>query len=186
MASDSYDIVAHNGVIVELVDATNTFVLDVKGKATLAGDVIRVDINSGQTGKALAVYDESATLLYSVDKAGNVAFAGTSTATGGGVSVITAQADDTLITARAGVVRLNKATAGAYTIADPVAADEGKRILVVSMTAAAHVITAATSGFNGKGSSGTATYGAAIGNTVELACIQQKWIATVKTGVTIA
>jgi hypothetical protein len=55
------------------------------------------------------------------------------------------------------VVTLSKGSVAAITLADAVAGDVGKCIIVHSSSAYAHVITAATSGFNGKGSSGTAT-----------------------------
>jgi len=94
---------------------------------------------------------------------------------------------DGAITAKQGTVLLSKGTAGAITIADPIAGvDDGKLLRVVTLTAAAHVITDSTSGFNAKGSSGTATFTAAIGNAVLLEAYNGFWYAVAKTGVAIA
>lgn len=91
------------------------------------------------------------------------------------------------ITTKIGTAILSKGTAGAYTIANPTATtDDGKRLKITSTTAAAHVITDATSGFNNKGSSGTLTFGAAIGNSCTLFAYQGKWYVTSKVNVTVA
>ena len=61
------------------------------------------------------------------------------------------------------------------------------RFLVFSSTVAqAHVITSPVVGFNGKGSSGTATFGAAKGNAVGLLGINGNWYVIFNIGVTIA
>jgi hypothetical protein len=81
--------------------------------------------------------------------------------------------------------------AGGYGISAPVAGgpgvgQDGQILIISSTTAHAHVITSAVDGFNAKGSSGTATFGAAIGNSVTLLAYNGHWYAIVKTGVTIA
>jgi hypothetical protein len=91
---------------------------------------------------------------------------------------------DGAITLESGVVLLTKASAGAITIAVP--DHDGQHLYVVAGSAQAHVITQATDGFNAKGSSGTATFTAALGNTVELVSLNGHWWAVTKTGVTIA
>src|SRR5262249_35010786 len=66
---------------------------------------------------------------------------------------------DGAITILEGTVVLSKGTAAAITLAAPTAGaqsaggDDGKVLRVVSTTAAAHVITSGTDGFNAKGSS---------------------------------
>lgn len=87
----------------------------------------------------------------------------------------------------AGTYRITKATAAALTIAAPTTpAQDNIVIEIYSTTAAAHVITCSTDGFNAKGSSGTATFGASIGNSVKLRADTGHWLAVVKTGVTTA
>jgi D-arabinose 5-phosphate isomerase GutQ len=93
---------------------------------------------------------------------------------------------DGAITIRDGLVILSKGSAAAITITAPALTDNGKRLVIVTSTAQAHVITSATVGFNAKGSSGTATYTAAIGNSVTLEAYNGNWYTSVKTGVTIA
>lgn len=91
---------------------------------------------------------------------------------------------DGAITINSGTVLLTKGSAAAITIAVP--DQDGQTITVITTTAQAHVITQATVGFNAKGSSGTVTYTAAIGNSVTLTSYNGNWYAPVKTGVTLA
>jgi hypothetical protein len=94
---------------------------------------------------------------------------------------------DGAITISPGIIALTKGTAAAITIAAPTAVThDGYLIWVYTETAAAHVITCATVGFNLKGSSGTVTFTAAIGNAVLLCARNGNWIALTKTGVTLA
>ena len=93
-------------------------------------------------------------------------------------------AGDGAITVNSGLVVLSKASAAAITIALP--DQDGQWIWVVTSTAQAHVITQGTDGFNAKGSSGTATFTAAIGNGCLLFSQGGHWWALVKTGVAIA
>lgn len=91
---------------------------------------------------------------------------------------------DGAITIKTGLVLLTKGSAAAITIAVP--DQDGQVLYVVTTTAQAHVITQGTVGFNAKGSSGTCTYTAAIGNAVMLVSYNGNWYAPVKTGVTLA
>lgn len=94
---------------------------------------------------------------------------------------------DGAITVAPGTIKITKGTAAAITLAAPTTpAQDGIIIEVFSTTAAAHVITCASDGFNAKGSSGTATFGAQIGNYLKLRAEGGHWLALVKTGVTIA
>jgi len=72
-----------------------------------------------------------------------------------------------------GVAMLTKAGIGAYTLAVPTV--DGSILYCVSTTANAHVITQATVGFNAKGSSGTITFGGAIGDSVTLVSYSGNW-----------
>lgn len=91
---------------------------------------------------------------------------------------------DGAITLSSGIVILSKGSAAAITIALP--DQDGQQLYVVTSTAQAHVITQGTDGFNAKGSSGTCTYTAAVGNAVMLISQGGHWWAPVKTGVTLA
>lgn len=92
-----------------------------------------------------------------------------------------------------GVYSVTKGSAAALTLAAPVAGapsaggDDGCIITVVSETAFAHVITQGTVGFNAKGASGTATFGAAKGNGLQLIARNGNWwVLGANVGVTIA
>lgn len=112
-------------------------------------------------------------------------FAGIQVLSADGAITVTAGAMKTLVS-------ITKATAAAITIAAPTAGlpsaggNDGQEIVVVSETAAAHVITSGTDGFNAKGSSGTATYGAAKGNVLRIVARNGHWWTVGNTGVTIA
>lgn len=100
------------------------------------------------------------------------------------ITVLTALA----IGVKASIVILNcSALNNLLTIADPIAgADDGKILRILDITGKAHVITDATSGFNGKGSSGTLTFGTAAGDYVELIAYGGKWYTGAISGVTAA
>jgi hypothetical protein len=94
---------------------------------------------------------------------------------------------DGAITIQNAVVLLSKAGAGAITIAAPTAGThDGILIEVITLTAQAHVLTSGVEGFNDKGSSGTVTWTAAIGNSVTLRAWNGNWYTVVKNGVTVA
>lgn len=94
---------------------------------------------------------------------------------------------DGAITIANSTVYLTKGSAAAITIAAPTAGThDGLEIWVIAGSAQAHVITCSTVGFNAKGSSGTVTYTAAIGNAVVLKAYNGNWYTPVKTGVTVA
>lgn len=79
---------------------------------------------------------------------------------------------------------LTKASAGAYTLAAPYA--DGARLLIVSTTAAAHVITCSP-GLNGLGASGdVATASAAIGNYIQLISRSGIWWIVANLNFTVA
>ena len=85
------------------------------------------------------------------------------------------------ITAKSGIVILDCASAAtALTIADPIAgADDGKLLTIIDIVGKADIITDATSGFNGKGSSGTLTFtDAKPGQAVQLVAYGGLWYTT--------
>lgn len=94
---------------------------------------------------------------------------------------------DGAITNKEGIVVFTKGSAGAITLADPTATtDDGKRMICIAGSAQAHVITNAADGFNAKGSSGTVTYTAALGNSCTLVAHAGHWYVVNNTGVTVA
>ena len=64
--------------------------------------------------------------------------------------------------------------------------DDGKVLTVISKTAKAHIITCASVGFNAKGSSGTVTFGGAVGDTAVFVAVGGNWYVKDKINVTIA
>ena len=72
---------------------------------------------------------------------------------------------------------LTDATAGSYTLATPGSADAGKRLLIVSTTAAAHTVTAAANIIkDGSGTTGdTINFAAHIGAAAELLALNGAW-----------
>lgn len=85
-----------------------------------------------------------------------------------------------------GLVILNKAGAIAATLASPAATtDDGKLLVIVSITAQAHTVTL-TAGFNGGGASkDVATFGGAIGDGLVLVAYQGKWYILTSTNITL-
>lgn len=100
---------------------------------------------------------------------------------------VTLAAADGAISVKQGVVVITKATAAALTLAAPTATtDDGKVLRIVSSTAAAHTVTQTTPGFNGgTTTSDVATYGAAIGNEMEIVAYNGVWLVANLTGVTL-
>jgi hypothetical protein len=79
--------------------------------------------------------------------------------------------------ATSGVVLLTKATAGAYTLALPAAADDGKKLLICNGTAAAHVVTLPSESlYDGTATpKDTLTFTAQIGASIQLVAINQTY-----------
>jgi co-chaperonin GroES (HSP10) len=83
---------------------------------------------------------------------------------------------DGAITIAPSSIFLSKGSAAAITIAAPTATThDGIIIRIVAISAQAHVVTCATVGFNAKGSSGTLTFGGAIGDSVVIEAYQGNW-----------
>lgn len=89
------------------------------------------------------------------------------------------------IPVNSGVYVITKGSAGAYTLAAPVSGqDDGKEILIVASTAFAHTVTVPANKFNG--TLHIATYGAAIGNNLNVVAYQSVWYVVLpSTGVTL-
>jgi hypothetical protein len=105
----------------------------------------------------------------------------------GRVGVKQAITGDGAITIQNATVYLSKASAAAITLAAPTSGThDGIRITVIALTAQAHVITSGVDGFNAKGSSGTATMGGAIGDSVTFEADSGHWYTVSKINVTIA
>lgn len=120
--------------------------------------------------------------------AGAVTFNGAVTMNGEFAHAAAAYGADGAITQRSGVVVITKGTAAALTLADPSTADNFKRLVIISATAAAHTVSnAAGSGLNAGGAaSDVATYGSAIGNAMELVAYGGKWLVVSLRNVTLA
>ena len=94
---------------------------------------------------------------------------------------------DGAISDKTALVTLSKAGVGAYTLAAPVATtDDGKVLTLLATSANAHVVTSAVVGFNAKGSSGTLTFGGAIGDTAILVAKGGNWYLKSRVNVTAA
>jgi hypothetical protein len=100
---------------------------------------------------------------------------------------VTAAAADGAITIQSGIVVITKGTACALTLGTPTTAQNGTLIRIISATAAAHTVTAATIGFNAAGGSGdVGTFGAAIGNGFSCVAYGGQWLVLTNTNVTFA
>ena len=130
---------------------------------------------------------------------GGVTLTGTQTLTNktitGGTStakeVVTAydgSTGHTAIAIAAGVARLTKADAGAYTLAAPAAADDGTVLRIVAGTDAAHVVTiASTSLLDGTSTAkGKCTTAAYIGSGITVVAVNQKWMLVSNVAATLA
>lgn len=92
------------------------------------------------------------------------------------------------ITIKAGTVVVTKAGACAMTLAAPAKADNGKRLIIDSHTAQAHVLTV-TGGLRGAGTGvDVGTFGGAIGDGIELYAYNGAWypVPGTNTNVTFA
>lgn len=95
---------------------------------------------------------------------------------------------DGAIAINSGTAVLTKATAGAYTLAAPTAAQAGTRLTITSRTAAAHVITATGLIHDGVvgGAKNTATFAAFVGASIDLVAVNLLWHVVSKNAVTVA
>lgn len=106
----------------------------------------------------------------------------------GGLGAVQAITGDGAITiANYALVILSKGSAAAITLAAPTAGTHDRfEITIVAASAQAHVVTCSTVGFNAKGSSGTLTFTAAIGNSVVLVAYNGNWYTKATRNVTAA
>jgi hypothetical protein len=94
---------------------------------------------------------------------------------------------DGAITIQSGTVVITKGTAAALTLGTPTAAQNGTVIRIISTTAAAHTVTAATIGFNAADAAGdVGTFAAAIGNGFSCVAYGGEWYVLTNTNVTFA
>ena len=106
---------------------------------------------------------------------------------GNHIMAASAKATDGAIAAAPATIFITKGSAlGSSTVANPTATThDGYRIKIVSTTAYAHVVSFNSGKING-GSLTTATFGAAIGNTLCVVAYQGVWYAVENIGVTIS
>ncbi|MGH9685284.1 MAG: hypothetical protein ACRD4S_16940 [Candidatus Acidiferrales bacterium] len=89
------------------------------------------------------------------------------------------------IAQKQGIVTLTGAAALAMTLANPVAgADDGKILRIISKAAFANTVVV-TTGYSG-GTNKTATFGAAVGNLLDLVALGGVWYQLPSTGITIS
>lgn len=96
---------------------------------------------------------------------------------------------DGAITVKQGVCTIAKTVAGvvAATLADPTdVTDDYKRLVIINGQAQANTVTSASSFGGGGAGKDVATFGAAIGNTLELMAFGGKWYVLGNYGVTLA
>ncbi len=96
-----------------------------------------------------------------------------------------AYAADGAINIKNGTAFITKGTAAALTLAAPVAGtDDGRELLIVSATAAAHTVTTPANAING--ADHIATFGAAIGNVIHLVAYNGVWYMVSQIGITLS
>lgn len=119
---------------------------------------------------------------------GTLSVSGIITATGGLKSpVVTISGDGAITITPNTTVVLSKGSAAAITLAAPTnSTHDGYIVRAVAISAQAHVITGSVDGFNAKGSSGTLTFGGAIGDSVTLVAMGGHWYTLDKVNVTVA
>lgn len=111
-------------------------------------------------------------------------FEGSVAATGGFVQRVVRFGADGEIALGGGLAVLTKETAGAYTLAAPKHADDGRELIITAGTAAAHVVTT-DPGFNGSATTNTATFGGSKGATLRLLALGGEWLVMSAESVTL-
>jgi hypothetical protein len=117
---------------------------------------------------------------------------GVITAVDNAIGNVEVKAADGAVASTQGNVMITKGTAAALTLAAPVAGlpsaatpgNDGQMLRVVSTTAAAHVITFPANKLNSNKT--TATFGAAVGNSLVLIAYQGIWYVVASVGITLA
>ena len=103
------------------------------------------------------------------------------------VTTVNLAAANGAITIENSTVVITKGTAAALTLGIPTTAQNGTTIKVISSTAAAHTVTAATIGFNAANTSGdVGTFGGAIGDGFSFVAYGGEWLVLTNTNVTLA
>jgi hypothetical protein len=189
-------VLVGSGEVVDLQGEADSLILDADNDTTISAptdDQIDIEINgaddftfTANTFTALSGSTSATNPIAETTAASGVTIDGLLIKDGiiGTTQAITG---DGAITIQNAVVLLSKAGAGAITIAAPTAGThDGILIEVITLTAQAHVLTSGVEGFNDKGSSGTVTWTAAIGNSVTLRAWNGNWYTVVKNGVTVA
>jgi hypothetical protein len=108
--------------------------------------------------------------------------------TGSHKEVVEIEAASGAINIKSGVAVVTLGSAAALTLAAPLAGvDDGSVLTIVSTTAQAHTVTQTTPGFNGGGTaSDVGTFGAAIGNSMQLVAYNGIWYTVALRNVTLA
>lgn len=153
----------------------------------LAGSTIATNTIAETTAASGVTIDGVLLKDSGVTASGGVTANVTGTLIGGQQDTTVAITGDGAITIAPSSVFLSKGSAAAITLAAPTAVThDGYIIRVVAISAFAHVITGSVDGFNAKGSSGTITFGGAIGDSVTLEAKGGHWYTVGKVNVTVA
>jgi len=163
------------------IGATDTTIVLTSGTSVVVGSFILVDseyvrvlditntpsirVQRGQLGTLAVAHD---TLAYAVSGA-------SSDFSVKPAARLYSYGQDGAIVVAPGLHQLTKATAGAYTIADPSKAQDGDTMVFTSATAAAHVITGTTIWDGTATVNTTLTFAAVIGASCTLVAEQGKW-----------
>lgn len=96
---------------------------------------------------------------------------------------------DAIVVKTGTVMVLNASAADLMTLANPTSGgpgigDDGKTLTIISNTAFAHTITTGAHGINGN--KNIATFGAAIGNLIELKAYNGAWYMVLQIGITLS
>lgn len=171
-----------SGQAVDLNGEAAGLILDAAGNVVLHG----ATVGHGKlavSGSTVVDVSAAATAL-----TGTLSVSGITTASGGiKTPVVTISGDGAITIAPFTIVRLSKGSAAAITLAAPTnSTHDGYIVMVFSSTAQAHVITGGVDGFNAKGSSGTITFGGAIGDSVTLVAMGGHWYTLAKVNATVA
>ena len=141
-----------------------------------------VKAHGQEAGNMVEFEDADGNVNFAVDADGNI------TAVGSVNPAMQVIADDGAISITEGLVLLTKAGAIAATLAAPTdVTDDGKRLTIMSTTAQTHTVTQTDPGFNsGSTGSDVATWGGAIGDSMEAIAYGAVWHVTNLTNVTLA
>lgn len=186
-----------SGQVVDLNGEADALALDADGNTSISAPTdnqIDIEINgaddftfTANTFTALSGSTIATNTIAETTSANGVAVDGLTIKDGGLGAVQAITGDGAITIANYALVLLSKGSAAAITLAAPTAGTHDRfEVTVVAISAQAHVITGSVDGFNAKGSSGTLTFGGAIGDSVTLVAYNGHWYTKSRINVTPA